>query len=239
MSTSIDLHRNRDGAALKAMALEGDVEAALLFSDLVCEAKYAGDTTGGISKKAAKEAAQEDAINLVRQAAETGSIKALQEWASMNYEGRREPGHFGGTVMTSFYGVSEELYRQLLEHPECSKEQRTCYLYRQGFSILMKARIKGLDRTSEVMDLWQQAIIEGGLGADMAEQALSDLYWRLSEHGLALTHARNVLETRPYAHLTLHNAYKHGLGVEPNPDEAARHYNLWFTLTEPKKKSKK
>lgn len=238
MTSLTDLHAARDGAALKALALEGRTEAALLFSDLVCNAKYAGDANG-TTKKAAKDLAREDAIKLVRDAAETGDFKALSEWASMNFEGRREPGQFGGTIMTSFYGVAEELYQTLLSHPDCPDDQRSSFLFRQGVSIQLKARIKGIDRNQEVIDLWKSSIAAGGSESDKAEHALSDLYWRLGDHANAVAHASNVLETCPYAHLTLFLGYQKGLGVAQDEAEAQRQYDLWNAKTAPKRRGKR
>lgn len=226
-----DLVANKDGMALKALALEGDCEAALGFSELVVSAKYSGDTSGGRNKKAAKDEAREDAIELVRSAADTGHYPAMQEWAGMNFEGRREPGPHGGRVSDCHFSVAETLYQNLLDHPECTEDQRAGFLFRKGTAIRFASRIKGEDRQAEVIELWEAGRSLSGPDVLLCAHALSDLYWSNGEFEKAVTHARDACEAHPYAHLTLFQAYKAGKGVEQDLDASRRHYDMWHKTT--------
>jgi tetratricopeptide (TPR) repeat protein len=231
MTTISDLVKKKDGATLKAMALDGDQDAALAFSELVFNAKYAGDASGGKTKKAAKDEAREDAIEFMRSMAAEGSLKALKEWAEMNFEGVREPGKFGGTVMNSFYAEAGKAFEEVLSHPELPDRERPAMMFKRGTCLLFCARRSGEDRNSEVIALWEEGRALKADGSLLCAHGLADLYWKLGRYEEAVECAKEAAEAYPFSHLTLYQAFKSGKGAPVNPELARHHYARWDELT--------
>lgn len=235
MTVIRELKTKKDGAALKALALDGDVGAAFAFVDLVFGGKYAGAATPGQTKVAAKDDARADALGFVQSFADSGEFEAIKRWALINFEGVREPGQFGGTIMNSHYTVSEEAYRKVLNHPECTKEETPDLIFRTGMSAFLSSRINGSDRTFEIVDLWESGRSLPGPRASLCAHALADLYWTLSMYEKAVECAHEACSVHPYSHLTLFQAYNSGKGVPVNPDQARHHHQQWNEMTTGKK----
>lgn len=232
-----ELAQKKDGGSLKALAQEGNAEAAIAFADLVFEANYEGDTKVVKTKKEAKDIAREDAFTLLEQAAKAGSMPAMIRWANVNFHGVREPGNFGSRLKGSSYGLAETLYQEILAHPECPSDRRGELLARQAQSIAFKSHIKGLDRESEVLDLLYRALEESD-SLTLTQYILTEFLWKNADYEEAVKQADACYKDYPFAALTLQNAYKLGLGVEQDLNKAGQYYQFWFAATTRKSKSK-
>lgn len=231
----------KDGMTLKSMAEEGNHEAGLAFAELVFDAKYVGDEAAikakTVTKKDEKDKARKDAFAFLEAGAESGYLPAIIRKAETKFRGIREPGPHGSQLTGAFYSEAEELYRDLLENPECPEDRRGEFLIHQAQAIDFKSRYKGIDRSSEVLDLLHQALKEKD-SQNLAHYILSGIYWKEGEHRKALEHAYACFKEYPFAALILQKAHEKGLGVEPDADQASKYYQFWFEQTGPKKRSK-
>lgn len=240
MSEIQDLKIKKDGMALKALAEEGDLDAGLAFAELVFDAKYAGDEAAikakKVTKKDEKEKARLEAFAFIEAAAESDHLPGLVFKAETKFSGVREPGPHGSQLAGAFYGEAESLFAQLLARSDCPEDRRGEFLIKQAQSIDFKARIKGLDRREEVLDLLKQAL-EQKDSKELAHYILSGLYWNAGQHKEGVEHALNCYKAHPFAALTLQKAHEKGLGVEQDDGKAATYYQFWFAETAPKRRS--
>lgn len=243
MSDIAELKQAKDGAALKELSESGNTEAGLAFADLVFAGKYAGNTKVHKSKKAAKEEAFEDAPRLVEAAADTGDRACLEAAATMHYLGVKTPGNFGDRVLPASYKKAIVFYEALLKLEGSSNEQTAKYLFEMGQCLQFRLRIKqnkDPEAAKTFLDLWEQAWkLEAGLPSVQAGHSLSDWYWSNGNPERAVELAKAVCDAAPWAHLTLHQAYKSGIGVEKDEFLASNHYQHWNDATGKKKRGKK
>lgn len=237
MSDISELIRKKDGKSLKAMALEGDAEAAIAFADLVFDAKYAGDTDAVKTKKDAKKFAQEDAFDLIEKAASDGDINAKIKWAETNFHGVREPGNFGSRLRGADYQLAESLYQEILESDDCPSDRRGEFLAHQAQSILFRAGVKKNGREQEGIDLLEKALGESD-SQPLVNYILQSIYWDRKEYAKAVECAEACKEDHKFAALTLKKAYEKGLGVEKDLDKSREYYQFWFAGTQPKSRKK-
>jgi len=232
----------RDGAALKAMAQDGNAEAAIAFADLVFGAKYGGDLTIHKTKKAAKDEAREDAPRLVVQAGEAGSHAALEKAADMYFMSVWEPGNFGSLILPASYKIAMGFYQRLIEAEGLSDEQKALYHCRLGLCYFFRNRVKDStdpEHRQMVIDSWEAARqFPETESAKTATHCLSDLYHREGRYKESFDLAESIADTRPWAQMTLALAYKHGRGVDQDMDKFQRHYQAFLTMSGSKKKKK-
>lgn len=238
MNNISELVKKKDGAALKALVQDGDHAAAIAFAGLVFDGIYGGDASAGGTKKDAKDLARSDAFEFVENSASQGHFDAMVLWADVNFNGVREPGQFGSNLRGAYYGEAETCYQNLLDHPECPDEKRSEFMTRKAQAIEFKSRIKGLDRNSEIDSLLTEAAT-GAHPSALANFILSGRLWKKKDYEAAVTQAHAACESFPYAHLTLRDAYRDGLGVQADADKAAQHHQAWEEGTAPKKRGKK
>lgn len=243
METVEALVGRRDGAALKVLAQGGDADAAIAFADLVFDARYSGDLELHKTKKAAKDEAREDATRQVVQAAEAGSRAAMEKAADMYFMSVWEPGSFGSLILPASYKIAMGFYEKLIDLPDSTDAQMAHYCFRLGRCYQFRNQIK--DRKSpedveRVTSMFKRAREYPGTKEFVqATHCLSDLYWGQGKHEESVALASEILEDAPWAHMTVHLAYKQGLGVEQNDEKAQHHYATFMTLTQTKKRKKK
>jgi tetratricopeptide (TPR) repeat protein len=236
MSSVDDLHKAKKGADLKALAYFGNHEAAMAFSNLVFNGKYDGDLTAHKTKKAAKEEAIDDSVELVVTAAEADFLPAIKEAADMYFEGRREPGNYGETIVSPSYKKAIFYFKKLVEQKNIDQIDVGKTWYQLGMATLFRKRIKRNKDLADVYDYWLKALAFGGNSAVLAALCLSENYWADGKYDRAVELAQGIVNDHPYANLIICEAHKKGLGgLEQSDDEARRYYQLWFQQTAKKK----
>lgn len=238
MNNISDLVKKKDGAGLKALVEQGDHEAAIAFAGLVFDGIYAGDTSAGGTKKDAKDLARSDAFEFVEKAAADQHFDAMVLWADVNFSGVREPGQFGSNLRGAYYGEAETCYQNLLDHPDCPEDRRSEFLTRKAQAIEFKSRIKGIDRNAEIDEILNEAVT-GDHPSALAHFILSGRRWKQKSYESAVEHASQACQDFPYAHLTLRDAFRDGLGVAADEGKANEHHKAWEEGTAPKKRGKK